>query len=81
MADRYIKHIPTGQVFIYASPWIGREDFEECANPAGDPLPAAEPVVNPAPRRRKAAATEDTTPTDDAALSADASRGLAAQGL
>jgi hypothetical protein len=78
MADRYTKHIPSGQVFIYAPPWIGHEDFVEVANPAGDPLPDPEAIVNPAPARRKKNAD---APVDDAALSADASRGLAAQGL
>jgi len=78
MADRYIKHIPSGIVYIYAAPWIGREDFEECANAAGDPLPDEAPVVNPTPRRKRLSLD---APNDDAALSADASRGLASQGL
>lgn len=88
MADRLIKHIPSGQVFIYAPPWIGREDFVECANIAGDPLPDPEAVVNPAPQTMRAGKRKTMTlvepsepPVDDAALSADASRGLAAQGL
>lgn len=78
MADRFIKHTPTGQVFIYAAPWIGRDDFEECANAAGDPMPDPEAVVNPPPKTRKSKSVEVI---DDAAISADASRGLAAQGL
>jgi len=78
MADRFLKHIPSGQVFIHAPPWVGHEDFVEVANAAGDPFPDEAPVVNPAPRRKKAA---DAPVVDDAALSADASRGLAAMGL
>jgi hypothetical protein len=84
MADRFIKHVPSGQVFIYAPPWIGMDDFTECANAAGDPLPEPEPEVSPAPRAPRAArAPKSAEPSaaDDAALSADASRGLAAQGL
>jgi len=87
MADRYTKHVPSGQVFIYAPPWIGHEDFVECANAAGDPFPDPEPEVSPAPttvrgKRKTMSLVEPTDPTtDDAALSADASRGLAAQGL
>ena len=77
MADRFLKHIPSGHVFIYAPPWVGHEDFVEVANAIGDPIPEPEPVVNPAPRRKKAV----EAPVDDAPLSADASRGLAAQGL
>ena len=80
MADRFIKHTPTGQVFIYAPPWIGRDDFEECANAAGDPMPDLEVAVSPAPRAKRSPKVTETPP-DDAALSADASRGLAAQGL
>ena len=80
MADRFIKHVPTGQVFIYAPPWIGRDDFEECLNAAGDPMPDPEVAVNPAPRAKRAPKTVEPS-ADDAALSADASRGLAAQGL
>ena len=80
MADRFTKHIPTGQVFIYAEPWVGHSDFVECANAAGDPLPDPEAVVSPAPRARRSKTVESAS-NDDAAISADASRGLAAQGL
>ena len=79
MADRYIKHVPSGQVFIYAAPWIAHDDFVECANAAGDPMPDPEAVVNPAPKPRTKKAA-DAAPADEA-LAADASRGLAAQGL
>lgn len=78
MADRFLKHLPSGQVFIYAHPWIGHDDFEECLNAAGDPLPEPEPVVNPAPkgRAKKAAEAPAESSDADAALSAEASRGL-----
>ena len=79
MADRFLKHKPSGHVFIYAPPFIDHEDFEECANAAGDPMQELEVVVNPPPRRKKADKLPDSV--DDAGLSADASRGLAAQGL
>jgi hypothetical protein len=84
MADRYLKHIPSGQVFIFAPPFSAQDDFVECANPAGDPFPELEPVVNPAPRRGRKAAADAAADTGgqelaiDAALSADASRNLPA---
>jgi hypothetical protein len=93
MADRFLKHKITGTVFIYAPPFVGHEDFYEVFNAAGDPMPEPEVIVNPAPKARrskKADATETDVPeadaapdapVDDEALSADASRGLAAQGL
>jgi len=44
MADRYLKHLPSGQVFIYAPPFIDNPEFEEVAdaqgNPAGEPRPS-----------------------------------------
>jgi hypothetical protein len=76
MADRFLKHTPSGQVFIYAPPWIDHDDFVEVATATGEPFPPEEPVVNPPPRTKRAAKV-----VDDAALSADASQGLAAQGL
>lgn len=81
MADRYIKHVPSGQVFIYAPPWIGMDDFAECFNAAGDPFPDPEPEVSPAPRAARAPRAPkpvDPSSVNDEALSADASRGLAA---
>ena len=80
MADRFLKHIPSGHVFIYAHPWIGHEDFVEVADAAGNPFPDPEPEVNPAPKPRARKAVPEAT-LEDAALSADASRGLAATGL
>jgi len=81
MADRFLKHIPSGHVYIYAEPWIGREDFVEVANAAGDALPEPEPEVNPPPKAKKTKLTAVETPLQDEALMADASRGLAAKGL
>jgi hypothetical protein len=81
MADRFLKHIPSGHIFIYAPPWVGHEDFVEVADAAGNPFPDPEPEVNPPPkpRAKKAPAADPTV--EDAAISADASRGLAAKGL
>jgi hypothetical protein len=87
MADRFLKHIPSGQVFIYAPPWIDQDDFVEVATATGDPFPPDAPVVNPTPKGKRltkpATVVEVPLPVvvDDAALSADASQGLAAQGL
>jgi len=83
MADRYLKHLPSGQVFIYAPPFIDNPEFEEVADAQGTPLGEPETVVNPTPRAKRAKVKAEDIEIDlnDAALSADASRGLAAQGL
>ena len=38
MSYRFLKHIPTGVVYMYAPPWIGHSDFEEVADATGLPL-------------------------------------------
>lgn len=77
MADRYLKHIPSGVVYILQPAFAQRADFIEVANLAGDPLPDGkdEPVAETKSRgkRKSGEVVADT----DAALSADASRGLA----
>lgn len=84
MADRYLKHVPTGQIFVYQAAFATREDFVEVADLAGNALPEAiegdfkvveEP--KPAGKKKKLVVAESSDIDDiDAALSADASRGL-----
>ena len=88
MADKMLRHIPTGTLYIWQPVFAQRADFE-------DYVPEPEPVVEPeattdtpAPKaktsRKKAEVApepaEKYTPepafVDEAALSADASRGL-----
>jgi len=80
MADRYLKHIPTGNVFIYQGAFATRDDFEECADAQGTPMNVFEgeyKVVeeSPKPRKGRKPKVEDEDALD-AALNADASRGL-----
>jgi len=82
MADRYLKHTPSGQVFIYQSAFSNREDFEECADAQGTPMNVFEgeyKVVDESPKAKKSAAKKAApAPEDDLdlALSAEASKGL-----
>lgn len=82
MADRFLKHTPSGVIYIYAPPWIDRDDFVEVADAQGSPLPTPEAVVNIGSRRRAKTTAEPAQepPTEielaNAGLSADASRGL-----
>lgn len=86
MADRYLKHKPSGIVYIYQSAYAERDDFEEVADLQGTPLTVIEGeatvvVEADAPKtkgRKKAEAP--VAPAEevdlDAALSADAGKGL-----
>lgn len=84
MADRYIKHLATGNVFIYQSHWMASGDFVEVANLQGDPIDAPveeAPQVEkkPVTKGKKAKASDlDDLDLDPAqsALNADASRGM-----
>ena len=79
MADRYLKHIPSGIIYIMQPAFAAREDFIEVADLAGAPMPGdgtPEPVVEKKPRAKRAKVEADPLADIDAALSADASRGL-----
>jgi hypothetical protein len=72
MSDRYLRHIPSGTLYIWQASYAQRSDFEEVE---------AAPTVEDAPKpkaKAKPKAIEPVEPaeTNDAALSADASRGL-----
>lgn len=72
MADRYLKHIPSGQIFIHQPAFAGRDDFIEVADLKGTPLNVidGEYEVVEAPKKR------GRKKSDEDALEADASRGL-----
>ena len=85
MADRYLKHLPSGIIFIYQGAFAKRDDFIEVADLEGTPMPvgdADEPVApakaaKPAKApKSKPAPVDDLGADIDAALSKDASRGL-----
>jgi len=87
MADKYLRHIPTGTIYIWQPAYAQRADFEEyvpepAPAPAPDPEVAAEPVaVKPRTTRKKAVEpapepTPEPVVVDEEALSADASRNL-----
>jgi hypothetical protein len=55
MSDRYLLHMPSGVVYIYAAPWIDNPEFVEVADAKGTPLKAAR---NEAPAAAKPVATK-----------------------
>ena len=86
MTDRFLKHIPSGQIFIYQAPFATQADFVEVADAQGTPFPDAidaefSTVVDDGPvtvtkkSKKKAGVAVDDLDDLDAALSADASRG------
>lgn len=86
MADKLLRHIPTGTLYIWQPAFAQRADFEDYV-PEPEPVVEA-PAATDAPKakssRKKAEVApepaEKYTPepafVDEAALSADASRGL-----
>jgi hypothetical protein len=87
MADKMLRHIPTGTLYIWQPSFAQRPDFEDVVEEpvAEEPALVAEPVEPKQTRRSKktaqaevvAPAVEEPAPLfDDSSLSADASRGL-----
>jgi len=83
MADKYLRHIPTGTIYIWQPAFAQRSDFEEYVpEPAPVAEEAVEPVVTKPRSTRKKAVEPAPEPTlepvvvDEEALSADASRNL-----
>ena len=70
MADRMLRHIPSGVLYVYQPAFAMRSDFEEIINVE------AREVKDPKPRSRKAADVPAPPAVDNDAISADASRGL-----
>lgn len=73
MSDRYCKHIPSGQVFIYQGAYMKRDDFVECDLQGNEVSKEPEQVqveaAKTAKRNKRAAEV-------DAVLSEEASKGL-----
>lgn len=81
MADKYLRHIPTGVIFIDQPAFSQRADFE----PYDPPIevqavevaaPAKAPRAPRAPKPAEAPAPAPAPEVDEQALSADASRNL-----
>ena len=84
MSNRFLKHVPSGQVFVYQDVFAKRDDFVEVSDANGSPMVVETededvPVAKPRGRAKKPGIVvpEDNSDLDDfdAALSADASRG------
>lgn len=71
MADRMLRHIPSGVLYVYQDVFAQRPDFEEIINVEARVIP--DPEVR-APRRAKPKA--EVVAVDDAMISEEASRGL-----
>lgn len=67
MADRLLRHIPTGVLYVYQPAYALRADFEEIIDVEAKEIPTPKP---------RAKAKAEVHKVDDEALSADASRGL-----
>lgn len=79
MPDLYLRHVPTGVVYVSQPAFALRPDFVPCNLDGSDvvDVDAVEvPVVTPRTRRVGKQAIPDAPMIDEAALSADASRGL-----
>jgi hypothetical protein len=81
MSDRYLRHTPSGILYIWQAEYAQRADFEEVADAPVEENPT--PVQAVMPRQKvkvaKPKAIEVVEPEielDDSALRADASRGL-----
>lgn len=72
MADRMLRHIPTGVLYVYQPVFATRPDFEEIFDVESRVVPEAE-VEAAKPKRKPKPVVE---PTDEAQISADASRNL-----
>lgn len=76
MADRLIRHIPTGNLFIYQAAFAERDDFEEVID-VESRVVEDKPVAAPAPKKTRAKAGLVEAPAvDNEALAADASHNL-----
>jgi hypothetical protein len=73
MADRLLRHKPSGTLYIWQEVFAMRDDFEEIIDVESRVVPD-EPVEAPKPRatRKKA----EPAPVDESRIQEDASRGL-----
>ena len=67
MADRLLRHIPTGVLYIYQPVYAARDDFEEIIDVEAKEIPTPKP---------RAKIKAEVPKVDEEALSADASRDL-----
>ncbi len=72
MADRLLRHKPTGNLYIWQLVFAENPDFEEVA----DTTSSAELEIPTFKKPKPAKAGLDTKPSLDAVLSAEASRNL-----
>lgn len=72
MADRLLRHIPSGVLYVYQAVYAQRPDFEEIFDVEAREIP------DPAPKiARKVKPKAEAAPAvDDEVLSEEASRGL-----
>lgn len=86
MADKMLRHIPTGVLYIWQPSFAQRADFEDVVP---EPEPIVEPVADAGTKASKSSRkkadkvavpsvkyTPEPVFVDEEALSADASRGL-----
>jgi hypothetical protein len=69
MADRLLRHKPTGTLYIWQHAFAERDDFEEVIDVEAKEVP--EP-----PKSRKRKGVDGAVEVDEAAIAADASRNL-----
>lgn len=69
MADRLLRHIPTGQLFVYQEAFAARDDFEEIIDVESRIID--EPTVKK-PRAKR----PEVEKVDDETLGVEAARGL-----
>lgn len=71
MADRMLRHIPSGVLYVYQDAFAMRADFEEIINVEAREVPDSEVRV-----ARRAKPKPEVAAVDDAAVSEEASRNL-----
>ena len=77
MADRFIKYLPSGVVYIYDTSWASKPDFIEVADAEGNPMPdtSQNPTYTKSTAKRVTEQKVEVS-DDELALQADAARGL-----
>lgn len=73
MADRMLRHIPTGVLYVYQPQFATRPDFEEIIDVEAREIPDP---VEPTPRKTRKAAAPAPAMIDEEKLAEEASRGL-----
>lgn len=73
MAQKMLRHKPSGILYVWQEAFAFRDDFEEVVEPTAEEI--ASPAAIPATKIRKTRKAEPAK-VDDEALSEDASRNL-----